>query len=175
MFFIILFIFIFYLLFNKKNESFNNINNLNSIIVNNVNESEFLNISTTEIYNFFQNIYSSYDKYETALIIFNNKELFNRIFILNKKELNDNITTINNILYDYQDYNIIKPSTQNSNFWNILLFSENNFKHNIDLIIQESKVLKNKINRRKIIMSNQNLRNLFKSIFDDLGMINFNS
>lgn len=176
-FLIILIILILYLIFYKESESFNNLNveNLNSIIINNVNESDFSEISTTEIYNFFQNIYSSYEKYESALIIFNNRQLFNRLFILEKKDLNNNIITINRLLSDYNNYNVIDPDTENSNFWNIILIGENNFKDNINNIIENSNFLKNVMERRRILMSNDNLRILFKSIFDDLGVFNFNS
>ena len=70
---IILSIFIIYSLFFKNYESFNNLNNsnLNSIIVNKVSESEFDSISTNDIYLFFQNIYSSYNNYESGMILLN--------------------------------------------------------------------------------------------------------
>ena len=174
---IILIVILLYFIFFKKNESFTNLdsNNLNTIIINNINESNFRDISSTEIYNFFQNIYSSYNKYESALIIFNNIDIFNRMFILKKKELQNNITTINKILHNYQDYNIINTSSDNSIFWNGIIFDTHNLKNNIDNIINNTDTLKDNLSRRRIIMNNDNLRLLFKSIFDDIGAINFNS
>lgn len=174
---IILSIFIIYSLFFKNSESFNNLNNsnLNSIIVNKVSESEFDSISTNDIYLFFQNIYSSYNNYESGMILLNDTNLFKRFFILDKNELVNGLSKLNNILKSYQNYNIIDESTQNSNFWDITIFGENNFKDNINNIIDNTDLLSDKINRRQLLMSNDNLRILFKSIFDEIGMINFNS
>lgn len=178
MFFLIIFILsIIYFLFYKKSESFYNINtsNLNATIINNVNSSNYPTINTSGIYNLFNNIYTSYDKYESAIILFNNREIFNRFFILNKKDLSNNLVIMNKILDNHKEYNIIDPSTQNSKFWDITLNGENSFKDNIDEVIENSDFLQDVFDRRRVIMDSDELKRLFKSIFDILGPVDFNS
>lgn len=179
MFLLILIIVIFYLLTIKNKESFIEIDQLylSTTINNNINNSEFKDsaLPLNYIYELFNSIYKSYDSYESAVIIFNNRDLFNRFFILKKNELQNNIIKINKILESKNNYQVINKDSDNVTFWNITLNNKNNLKNHFDNIIRNTTFLSDDINRRKIIMRNDNLRILFKSILDNFGQIILNS
>lgn len=179
MFLLILIIIIIYLLTIKNKESFAEVDQLylSTTIDNNINNSEFKDsaLPLNYIYDLFNAIYKSYDSYEAAVIIFNNRDLFNRFFILKKNELQNNIIKINKILESKNNYQVISKDSDNVTFWNITLNNKNNLKEHIDNIIRNTSFLSDDINRRKLIMRNDNLRILFKSILDNFGQIFLNS
>ena len=173
-FIIIILIFIYFLLYKNNNESFTDIedDDLKLLIQNKINDSEFndKNLPIDNILNFFKNIYQSSLNYNCARIIFNNRQIFNRFFILKKQELNNNIQKINNLLNNDGEYENISQE-----FWNVTYFKDENFKYFIDNISNNTSFLEDSINKRKFILSNDSLRILFKSILDELEPIILNS
>jgi hypothetical protein len=179
MFFIIIVLFLILSFFSKPNESFQNLDSttLSSLINQKINNSNFNFISSEHLYNLFQFIYLNYDNYESALILFNNRNLFNRFFILEKQELFDSLDNLNNILSD-KDYNykIVSKNSSNLDLWNILLTnSELTIKDHLNNIIMNTNEFSNPIDRRRYVMTNNELLLFFKGIIDEIGPIDFNS
>lgn len=149
----------------KIKEDFNNVENEeDSNIIELVSNSNFKNFNINDLQQLFE-FNSSNDSTYLSLIL-NDKNLFNRLFILDRKQILNTIKTINKILEKY----ITDPNNLN-NFWNYFLYSQDNFKNKTDLLFKNSKIT----NIREFIIRNKNFRLLLLNIFNIIPKSNINS
>jgi hypothetical protein len=148
-----------------SNSNFKNVENEeDSNIIELVSNSNFKNFNINDLQQLFE-FNSSNDSGYLSLIL-NDKNLFNRLFILDRKQILNTIKTINKILEKY----ITDPNNLN-NFWNYFLYSPDNLKNKAYSLFKNSKIT----NIREFIIKNKNFRLLLLNIFNILPKSNINS